>query len=277
MTDASLPTGRFTSGEFRVGQVLSRTWSVFSDNVLKFSVATGIAMLPLLLIFRLSVANPLDAAGPLANRQLISWAGILMLLLNLLAEAFIFYGTFQHLRRSPIILNDGARVSFRCFFPLIGLGLVWLVVLFGLLFITGLLFVVPGVRYATPLMIILFAMLFLMWSMAAPVCVVERAGPFRSLGRSRELTKGHRWKILGLFLLVLISGLIVGLVIGVIFRAIVGLAPADGFRIAATQTVSLIWNAMWSAFFAVTFAVAYHDLRVAKEGVDTNQIAAIFE
>jgi hypothetical protein len=39
----------------------------------------------------------------------------------------------------------------------------------------------------------------------------------------------------------------------------------------------LIWNALWAAFFAVVNVVAYHDLRVAKEGVDTAQIAAVFE
>jgi hypothetical protein len=39
----------------------------------------------------------------------------------------------------------------------------------------------------------------------------------------------------------------------------------------------LIWNAIWTAFLNISIAVTYHDLRVAKEGVDTDQIAAVFE
>jgi hypothetical protein len=32
-----------------------------------------------------------------------------------------------------------------------------------------------------------------------------------------------------------------------------------------------------TAFYAVLIVVTYHDLRVAKEGIDTDQIAAVFE
>ena len=45
----------------------------------------------------------------------------------------------------------------------------------------------------------------------------------------------------------------------------------------AAQIVNLIWTAVWTAFYAILVAVAYHDLRVAKEGVDTHTIAAVFE
>ena len=40
---------------------------------------------------------------------------------------------------------------------------------------------------------------------------------------------------------------------------------------------SLIWTAIGAAFSSVVIAVAYHDLRVAKEGVDIEQIAAVFD
>ena len=39
----------------------------------------------------------------------------------------------------------------------------------------------------------------------------------------------------------------------------------------------LTWNGIWGAFYAIFAVVTYHDLRVAKEGVDTAQIAAVFE
>jgi len=47
---------------------------------------------------------------------------------------------------------------------------------------------------------------FTMWFVATPACVVERLGPFRSMGRSRQLTKGHRWKIFGTIVLIFVGG-----------------------------------------------------------------------
>jgi hypothetical protein len=147
----------------------------------------------------------------------------------------------------------------------------------GLLILAGVLSLVPGVKYASPLIFVPVVMLFLMWSMGSPACVVERLGPFRSLGRSRELTKGHRWKILGLFLATVIPGVIIGAIVGGLMGVILVLGQVGSFGTAAIQIISLIWNAIWTAFFAIVIVVAYHDLRVAKEGVDTDQIAAVFE
>jgi hypothetical protein len=278
MADPSLPKDRFTPGDFRVGRVLSRAWSVFWHNVLKFSLFTGIAVLPSLLI------HP-AASNPFASPQLILSELPLVFLLNLLAQAIVFYGGFQEMRGRSVKLGDALKVSFGRFFPLIGLGLIVILVVFGLAVIGALLLFAVAGTDATALIMFPFVvlltipstMLFLMWSMATPVCVVERASPFRSLGRSRELTKGHRRKILSLLFLAAIPNGIAGRIVDGISDAIVSLAPASGFGIAVTQTISLIWNAMWLAFLAVIFVVTYHDLRVAKEGVDTDQIAAVFE
>src|SRR5258708_17090641 len=71
-----------------------------------------------------------------------------------------------------------------------------------------------AVMFASMLFIVPGLILYMMWSVATPACVVERLGPFRSMARSRALTKGHRWKIFGLLLLTLIPGVIIGAVIG---------------------------------------------------------------
>jgi hypothetical protein len=136
------------------------------------------------------------------------------------------------------------------------------------------------------LLIMPLLLLYLMWFVAMPACVLERLGPIRSLGRSRALTKGNRWKIFSLILATLIPALIVGGVItAVMARLGVGVILQIGFffdlnrtlNSVTGQVVSLIWTAIWTAFYAILVAVAYHDLRVAKEGVDTEQIAAVFE
>jgi hypothetical protein len=262
MTDASLPAGRFSEGDLRVGDVLSRAWAVFSGNFLKFSVVTGIAALPSLLIGELSLAD--------ADIGLSFFAAFLTVVLTMLSQAIVFYGAFQDMRRRPFSLAEGLRVGLGRVFPLVGLAVVVGLAVIALLG-ASFFFVAPVLIFAG--FIVSVVMLLMMWSMGMPACVVERLGPFRSLARSRALTKGRRWRILGLLLLTLIIGRIVSAVLD----AILGLGPAGSIGAAATQTISLVWDAIWTAFFAIVIVVTYHDLRVAREGVDTEQIAAVFE
>jgi uncharacterized membrane protein len=262
MTDASLPAGRFIEGDFRLGQVFSRAWSVFSRNFLTFTLVTGIASLPSLLIQQ-PVPGP--QVNPFQNLGLRVFVFVLAVVLGTLSQAIVLYGAFQVMRGRPIDLAQSARIGLRRFFPIVGLAISMTV----LIFLGSLLLVVPGL------------ILFVMWFVATPACVVEGLGPFRSMGRSRELTKGHRWKVFGLQLAILIPALVVGAIVGAVIFALSG---ASGFLAVATalsstlgQVVNLIWSAIWKAFYAIVIVVAYHDLRVAKEGVDTEQIAAVFE
>jgi membrane-associated HD superfamily phosphohydrolase len=53
------------------------------------------------------------------------------------------------------------------------------------------------------ILILLFMLqmqLFTSWSVCAAVAVLERPGGLRALGRSRELVRGNRWRVLALFL-----------------------------------------------------------------------------
>jgi hypothetical protein len=262
MTDASLPTGRFTEGDFRVGHVFSRAWTVFSRNFLTFILVTGIASLPSLLIPQ---SAPGAQANPFQDLGMGLFAVLLLIVLGTLSQAIVLYGAFQVMRGRPIDLAESARIGLRRFFPIVGLAITVPV----LVFLASLLFVIPGM------------ILYVSWFVATPVCVVEQLGPFRSMGRSRALTKGHRWKIFGLQLVILIPALIVGAIVGAVMLATVGtggfLSMAAAFGSTLGKVVNLVWNAIWTAFYAIVIVVTYHDLRVSKEGVDTEQIAAVFE
>src|SRR3546814_19979116 len=59
-------------------------------------------------------------------------------------------------------------------------------------------------------------MLFCMWAVVAPALVEERTGVFGAFGRRRELTKGARWKVFGLELILLVAMWIVTLVFGLL-------------------------------------------------------------
>jgi hypothetical protein len=66
------------------------------------------------------------------------------------------------------------------------------------------------------LLVIPALVLAVMWCMAIPASVLEDKAGAEALGRSRQLTKGNRWRLLGLFLLAGIPGGIVVTIIGVV-------------------------------------------------------------
>lgn len=235
-------------GEFRIGEVFSKTATLLSRNFLTFFVVAIVAGLPRLLWAGVETQNA--ANFPLGR----FFGGLsLFLLLNTLAQAVILYGAFQAMRGRPVNLGECLKVGLGRFFPIVGL----IICAYFAIWIGLILLIVPGI------------ILGIMWYVATPVCVVEQKGPLASLGRSSELTKGHRWKIFGMAVLLYIAAFVVGLVIG----ALLGLTHSPIIVTLGT----LIWTGAWGAFYAIFGVVTYHDLRVAKEGVDTDQIASVFD
>jgi uncharacterized membrane protein len=235
-------------GEFRVGQVLNRSFTLLSRNFLLFFVVTAVAALPNVLISQSSGRNVSGATA--------AWAGVglvVTVILQMLSQAVVLYGAFQDMRGRPIDLGEALRVALSRLLPIIGVAIC---VSVGV-FLGSLLLVVPGLILLT------------MWYVATPVCVVEQKGPLSSMGRSSELTKGHRWKIFGMLLLVIIGGIIVS----AILLGVLALAGSAVLEILG----NLLWNGVWGAFYATFAVVTYHDLRVAKEGVDVHEIAAVFD
>jgi uncharacterized membrane protein len=234
-------------GEFRIGQVFSQASAVFSRHFLMFFVVALVAALPRVLLEAEGGAVGAQAAGRIIIGLFLS------LVLGTLAQAVLVYGAFQDMRGRPVNLADCLRIGLGRFFAIIGLAICMSI---GIM-IGTLLLIVPGIILAV------------MWFVATPACVVEQLGPMSAMGRSSELTKGHRWKIFGMWLLVVIGALIISVIIG----AVLGLAGSSVLVTLGT----LAWTGVWGAFYAIFVVVTYHDLRVAKEGVDVHQIASVFD
>ena len=256
MTDTSL-SSRFAEGDFRVGRIINRAASVLSRNFLPFFVVCAIGYLPTLLLFKGSTDLFTDAGEDMVRvalgAGLIFFGLILMAVLNTLSQAVVLYGAFQDMRGRPVDLRESLKVGLRRFFPIIGLAIC-------VSFLAGfaaILFLIPGLILLT------------MWFVATPICIVEQLGPLASMKRSRQLTKGHRWKIFGLMLVLIMVSAVAGPAITAAFTAMGGSMLA--------LIGDLIWNGVWTAFYAIAVVVAYHDLRVAKEGIDIEQIAAVFD
>jgi hypothetical protein len=251
MTDATLPTSRFSEGDFRIGHVMSQAWSLLTRNFLKFFLVTAVAALPQAATS--TIGDPIQVlALQLMGVKMQGFGALLGFVLTTLSEAAVLYGAFQNMRGEPVNLGQSMRVGLRRFFPVVGVAISMTII--GVLGLV--VFVVPGLMFFTLSFVVI------------PACVVEGRGVFASIGRSSDLTRGYRWKIFALMLFwygsdAIVEGLIEPL------TSITG--PIAAF------VAYLTWNGIWAAFYAIFAVVTYHDLRVAKEGVDTAQIAAVFE
>jgi hypothetical protein len=236
--------------EFQIGQVLSRAFDVFFKHIVAFTLIATVVIVPYFVLLGAVVGS---GAPPEQMGVMMLLAFVLNLFLTPLATAIILHGAFQHMRGHPVHLGESISRGLARFLPLIGLMIL----------------LTLGVLLGTMLLIIPGIILMVMWYVAVPACVVERIGPVRSLSRSQELTKGFRWKIFGLFLL----ALIIGAVGGNVLPLVGGLLAGFWGQIA----VQLVWQGLSQAFGSVLIVVAYYYLRVAKEGLDIEAIAAVFD
>lgn len=108
--------------------------------------------------------------------------------------------------------------------------------------------------------------------------VIESLGVGNAMSRSWDLTKGYRWRMLGLLLTV---GVIIGvLVVGVALLAglVVGLSGEAGPATAAGELIAGIAAALVSLIvyplFYCMLTITYYDLRIRKEGFDLELLAS---
>jgi uncharacterized membrane protein len=248
MTDTTAPTGR----EFRIGPIFTRSWSIYAANFVAFTLVAIVIALPH------QLGGDAETVGG-AVRSFV--AAIVGVILEFVGQAVILYGAFQAMRGRPVIIGDAVRRGFSRFLSIVGVSiLVSLGVFVGLI-----LFIIPGIILA------------LRWSVALPACVVENLGPIAAMRRSADLTKGHRWQIFGLFVLIIVVAVIAFAVIGALVGMGLLAAPETLGRLVLLGIVTVIITAIVTAYFNVVAAMIYHDLRVAKEGVGTEEIAAVFD
>jgi uncharacterized membrane protein len=103
------------------------------------------------------------------------------------------------------------------------------------------------------------------------VLVHEQLGVLGSMKRSSELTKGSRWRIFGLFIILVIAIWILQVALGLLALAV---TPVVG-TVIATALVALL-SAVTSVILSIAVAVAYVELRYVKEGTDVKELAEIF-
>jgi hypothetical protein len=288
MTLASIDAG----GDFRVGAVLSRAWSVFTGNIIFFlavplltnaiyflishgtgKVYAALGIAPSVVV----VGSPAMMAGRLWIIALISMITLVIYLcLYMFGQGVLLTGAFQRLRGEPLHVGAALQRASARFLPLVAASILVTLALMGVaLGCFAIVWVLSRVLggFATVLGLGTFIpmiMLYVMWSVVVPACLVEGLGPVASMTRSADLTRGHRWQIVGIMLLLILIAIAVLIVVGMLFAVL-------RFNPIVLLVVEVALTVAWTAYLDCTIIMTYHDLRVAKEGVDTAQIASVFD
>jgi hypothetical protein len=126
-------------------------------------------------------------------------------------------------------------------------------------------------------LIVLLGVLAVNWSLRAPVVVGESVGVFAALGRSNELLRGNRWRMIGRLLPVALLDVVFA---GLPSLLLSGMVSGEAFRQVGTEAMSLLMPltgalAVIGAFVSILLVpftiiyltVNYLDLRVRKENL----------
>jgi hypothetical protein len=283
MTVASINAG----GDFRVGEVLSRAWSIFAGNIIFFLAvpivingiyfALSFALGSFVTVFRIAPISPgLAPSSPWMIFVVSMAILVLMLSLHMVGLGVLLMGAFQRLRGEPLRVGVALQRALARLLPLVAVGILVTVAMFGVFLACIAVVWVLGLMLgglAGVLMLGVFVPIFIlgvMWSVVVPACLVEGLGPVASMARSADLTRGYRWKVAGIMLLLGLIAL-AALIILIILFAMTRFSPVP------TLIFEVAGGAVWTAYLDCALIMIYHDLRVAKEGVDTSQIASVFD
>jgi hypothetical protein len=249
-------------GEVSLGRIFGRAFGVMGHNPLVvFGGALLFAALPQLFTTGVlgTVRPAIGDADYLGVTILIAVVGgIAALIFSALVQGSIVVATLAD--------SEGRQAGFgEC----IVTGLRRAVPLILVAIISGI-----GIGIGSVLLIVPGIILAVMWAVAAPAVVAENAGVFESLSRSRALTKGSRWKILGLYLVLVVVALLIAGASSVIFGSAAAARQAaflSGFSI-----LNAIVNTITTAIWGTIQTSLYVELRDAKEGPQAQQLGTIF-
>jgi len=235
-----------------VGEILDVSFTLYRRHFATLgTVAVLCSGLPVLLSLYIEASG-----GVLQNLQLtLAYYVIFTILGSIATAATVFVVSESYLGR-PLT----ARGALRRATPLLG-RLIVCSLLFAIVVGFGfLLFMIPGIVLLCGLLL------------AFPSLVLEAgSSPTGALSRSWSLTRGSRWRMLGL-----LATLVILLYVPIVaFGAIATVVfPSDG--ILTLAVVGVLQMLLYPLLYCV-LTVAYYDLRVRKEGFDLEVLASTLQ
>jgi hypothetical protein len=260
---------------FSAGKVLARSVTIFGRNIVSFTILAAIIHSPLI-AYAAVVGGDGLAPSSLATFFVVERAG--RFILGAVMSGAVSFGVLHHLRggRASSIANVArglARVD-----RLVGASLL-IGILVVLACVPGAVVIVLSIAIGRPTLVPALAVVTVVLAalvvasifwVAAPAVAVEGIAVWAAPARSARLTKGRRAGVLA-----------IAFVVAAVVSAASWGAGQDVVQRAMSLRSSLVLYegvaAFIGGFAAVTSAVCYHDLRVDKEGVGTEDVARTFD
>jgi hypothetical protein len=258
MTDLSAPAFAIARDlappAIRVGDVFSRSLKMFAAHWLAYCAMMALGYAPIVILTsglasRIITGEWRTMAAALAVFTII--AALVSCLL--LASAAISFGVAQDISGRGFSFGQSVRIALRRSPAILALTL--MITLYGMLALV--LLIVPGV------------IVFCIYSVAIPACMIEGLGPLKSMSRSAFLTQGNRWRVFGILCELYVGGIAIEQLVSFTLERL----TSD----TAALAISLTFNIVLGAFTAVALGVLYAHLRIAREGVDIAHIATVFD
>jgi hypothetical protein len=265
MSDAAAAGG----GKIDIGRVIKETFAVVGRNFKAFfTVALILAGVPggLTALIQLIVV-PKTPSATFEPSHLI-WLPLVVLVSvvgAVVLQAVLVHATVKDREGVRPAIGESLSIGLRAFWPLVGLGILSAIgCALGFM-----LLVVPGI------------ILVCAWCVAAPALITEDTGVVGALKRSAALTRGNRWRIFGLGIVVLLIVIGVRLAIGLVSGlAAAAAAIGGGGDGLVVQGLSLVFNiivqTLSTMLGAAGSAVLFVELREKREGRGSERLSDVF-
>lgn len=239
---------------FALGSVLATGTKYYFRNLSLILPISLLAFTPALVVIATGVNDAFRFdLGPV--RVEFRYREMTSLACGVWLQAGLSFGVIRHLEGGHWDFGDILVASIRSLFRSAHVALVSVAVV-----VVGFAaFVLPGLVLAT-----------MLW-VAVPSAAVERHGPVTAFGRSYELTRYYRWRILALLMVFVAIGIAVEFAISLV---LFNLVPGG---LSSLETVKQIVPILISGLVGSVAVVSYYDLRTLKEGAASKRTARVFE
>lgn len=247
----TLEIGQVLGGTFAA---MRRNWLIFLVVGLVFEVAPAAVY-----SFFSGQATPATDITQLTHAfGRLSYVVLSGFVLHPLSVAVIAWTVWSDEAGTRPTIVDALRATFS-HAPAIVLAYLLMALVLGF---AAILLIIPGLMAATAFYV------------TVPVCVNERLGAPESLSRSLELTRGQRWRILGLYVVLLLIGLALTTMAGLV-------SMMAGFSFVETHASvvivpRLLLTGVSTVFGAACVGSAYVELRTLREGARSRSVAEVF-
>lgn len=246
-----------------IGRIFSRAFGVMGRNPLvAFGVALLLSALPSALFnygfARLSLdVHDRNTMFGVVGSGIVAF--MVALLLRAIVQGCLVRATIADSQGRRAGLGECLGVAAARALPLVGVSILFVIgMALGML-----LLIVPGIMFA------------IAYAVVAPVVVEERVGVIDAFKRASLLTRGARWKIFGLALLIVVLIWLIEAIVGVV-AILLFQRGYDPFSLSLIL-FNVVIGTVVATFSSTIQTALYVELREWKDGPLDAKLGAIFE